>query len=214
MAITNGRPPGQYVTAGIAVVALMGNVVMFVWQGGRSDVRDLEGRLERTAAQIQAEITELKATIQNTAITLKGDSKDTLALIQTQLSELKVNDRERLSISEHAEFKRQIEKVIDRNTNTISELVVKKDVFENALKDQATRDTLTRDTLETRLKLTQEQLNAMNVELLVRRTQFVGQDAFKQFQTDTVGRLDRARTDTRDLIDILHKYMMADRPSK
>ena len=93
----------------------MGNIAMFVWQGGRSDVASLEGRLDRALTQIGRQFDELK------------DRDNTL-----------------LTKEVHNEFKAQIERQVIRNTNVVDDLLVKKEVFDRSLADQRTREELSR----------------------------------------------------------------------
>jgi len=105
----------QYAVAAAAGLALLGNVSMFVWQGGRSDVASLEARLDRAITQISK-----------------------------QFDDLKDRDKTFLTREVHNEFKLQVERQIVRNSGVIDDLLVKKEVFDRSLADQRTREKLAR----------------------------------------------------------------------
>jgi len=133
----------QWVVGSIAFLGLLGSVVQFVWSGSRTDVIQLEGRLDRAINQISREITDLKTT-----------NKDHVTLVAHQ--DLKEQFILRNTL---------VDKTIDRNTNSISELLVKKDVFDRYLVDQAERDRITSQNVTREIDMLRAAIQMVRVEL-------------------------------------------------
>jgi predicted dienelactone hydrolase len=106
----------------VAVLAVVANVVTFILLSGRSDVANLESRLERA--------------INNT---------------NAQIGELKDRDDKRLPTATHLQFKETTDKSIESLNRSVAELLVKREVFERSLADQAVRDSLARQTIDQRI---------------------------------------------------------------
>ena len=142
--VANGSPAiDKWVIGTLSLLAFGSSIVQFVWNGSRTDIAALEGRLDRAVAQLDK-----------------------------QLDELKANDKLLLPLSVHDEFKQQISRQILRNTMVLDDLSVRKEVFNQALIDQKTRDELVRiqhdkdiDMLRNRISALRERVDDLNKSL-------------------------------------------------
>ncbi len=109
----------QWIVGTVALLGFASSIIQFVWNGSRTDLSALEARLERSLSQIER-----------------------------QFSEIKAGDREHLLKDVHSEFATQIMKATDRNTNAISELLVRREVLEQYRIDQEKRDEIARSAID------------------------------------------------------------------
>jgi len=135
--------PDKWIIGTIAALGLGGSIIQFVWNGSRNDIVALDGRLNRAVSQLERQINELKA----------ADDKHVTLISHLDL-------KEQLVVRNSL-----VDKIIDKNSNSISELLVKKDVFDRYLSDQTEREHLAQAALDREITMLRNSIQMIRVEL-------------------------------------------------